>query len=205
MDDGLTTQLTVAASGSALTTASARLLGEEVASAVGQQSQAEESDELQQPAAAVAGGAISQALASNPVRRLSVRARTADAISQGLRSIEVMDTPEERHLLSFHSRILHPSVNRKVKFIRTERREIAIAGHLTGTGSDAHGKQKAYWNATVQDKNGHLGLVVSAPSERAGNNRLPGESFQVFQTSSPMILWSRRERNCGLDATVRES
>ena len=48
----------------------------------------------QQPTGDVSEGAVEQALASDPVRRLSVKAKKADAISQDLIRIEIMDSPK---------------------------------------------------------------------------------------------------------------
>lgn len=87
-------ELTSAIARSSWTTASDRMLVGGVKLAFGQQWHAEGRDEVQHPPAEASEGSLEQALASDPVRELSARAKKADATSHGLKRIEIMDFPE---------------------------------------------------------------------------------------------------------------
>ena len=115
--DGVIIQLASATAGSSSTNASDRMLVEGVEMAFGQHLQMEGRFVVQQPPPGdVSEGAVEQALASDPVRTLSVRARKADAISQDLKRIEIMDSPIAKKLSIFSSlRFYINSVNRKVE------------------------------------------------------------------------------------------
>ena len=106
--DGVIIQLASATARSSSTNASDRMLVEGVEMTFGQHLQVEGRFVVQQPPTGdVSEGAVEQALVSDPVRRLSVRARKADAISQDLKRVEIMDSPKLRDYPSFYSTILH--------------------------------------------------------------------------------------------------